>query len=143
MRAASGAMLEGAEGGEGNLEKKLQTELLRSTDKNLIYETSPTRKCDEPGLLLSSPFLLFHFHSLLSPLLRSFSLETTHQLLHPLIVRHVLRFLPLLHHRCKEAIVFTQLPHRSLLLSPILCTQLLSSSPFRVWVLRAKVRGRP
>jgi len=91
------------------------------------------------GLLLSSPFLLLRFFFLLSPLLSSFSLETTHHLLHPFIVRLVLCFLPLLHHPRKEPIVFPQLPHCPLLLLPILRSQLLSSRSFRVWVLRTEV----
>ena len=95
------------------------------------------------GLLLSSPFLFFRLCSLLALLLRSFSLEPTHQLLHPFVVRLVLRFLSLLNHRRKEAIVFPQLSHCPLLLLSILRTQFLGSSSFRVWVPRAEVRGRP
>ena len=42
----------------------------------------------------------------------------------------------------KETVVLPQLPHCSLLLLPVLRTQPQSSSPFRVWVLRAEVRRR-
>jgi hypothetical protein len=95
-----------------------------------------------PGSLFSSPSLLPRFCFRLPPLLGSFSLKTTHHLLHLLIVRPILRLPPFLHHPREEAVVLPQLPHCTFLLLPVLCTQPLSGRSLRVRVLRAEVRGR-